>query len=128
MAMGAAAYYQRVYYQYPNSLEAAQAETALARLKTTLGDSFPPAMPQTMLDRALRLLNGGDPARAKRELESLQPQLGGADREMAMVRVGVAGYFAKDNDGALKYLKALSVSSPEADAERLYYIYAAARG
>ncbi|HUS07087.1 MAG TPA: tetratricopeptide repeat protein, partial [Bryobacteraceae bacterium] len=125
--LGAAGYYQRVYCLYPNSAEADQAETALSRLRATLGDSFPVPSSQALLDRAFRMLNTGDPARARRELENLQSQLGGAEREIAKVRTGAASYLAKENEAALRYMKALSVSTPEADAERLYYLQASAR-
>jgi soluble lytic murein transglycosylase len=126
-AVSAATYYQNVYYLQPASPEAAQSEAALAKLRQTLGDNYPPAMPQTMLTRAFRLLNAGETARAKHELESLVPQLGGTDRDLARVRVGVASYLAKDNQAAYRYLRELTVSSAEADAERLYYLHAIAR-
>ncbi len=123
----AATYYQKIYYLYPSSMEAAQAEGALGLLRQNLGDKFPPAMPQTILMRTSRLMNSGDPRKAKAELEALIPQIGGIERDLAKVRAGVADYFAKDNQAAYQYLKSLTVSAPEADAERLYYLHAAAR-
>jgi soluble lytic murein transglycosylase len=125
--VAAATYYQKVYYLYPSSMEATQAEGALAALRQTLGDKLPPPMPQTTLARASSLMNSGDPRKAKAEFEALIPQVGGLERDLAKVRVGVADYFARDNQSAFRYLKSLSVSAPEADAERLYYLHAAAR-
>jgi soluble lytic murein transglycosylase len=125
--VAAASYYQKVFYLYPSSMEAAQAEAALETLRQTLGEKLPPAMPQSVLGRASRLMNAGDARKAKSELEALIPQVGGLERDQAKVRVGVADYFARDNQLAYRYLKDVSVASPEADAERLYYLHSAAR-
>jgi soluble lytic murein transglycosylase len=125
--VAAVSYYQRVYYQKPSSAEAAEAETALTRLHQELGERFPPAMPQMMLERAFRLLNASDPARAKKELQTVIPQVGGDARDLAKVRIGVADYTARLNREALAYLKDVKVQSGEADAERLYYMHSAAR-
>ena len=125
--VSAAIYYQRVYYGFPSSAEAAQALVESAKLRDQLGDNYPPAMPNAMLGRALKLLEAGNAARARRELESLVPQLGGAERDVARVRIGVAGYDSKDTQASEQYLRTLEVSSPEADAERIYYLLLCAR-
>src|SRR5262249_22150980 len=120
-------YDQRVYYNFPMSAEAQQAATDLAALRTQLEDKYPPAMPHAMLDRAQKLLDGGQPARARTEFTALIPQLGGAERELAQVLIGVTQFNSKDNAGAYKYLSSLEVSAPEADAERLFYLAESAR-
>ena len=125
--VSAAIYYQRVYYGFPLSAEAAQADTEIERLRTDLGEKYPPALPTAMLGRAIKLLDAGQAARARKELEALIPQLGGAERDLARVRIGVARYTAQENAVAYKYLAALEVASPEADAERLYYLMQSAR-
>jgi soluble lytic murein transglycosylase len=125
--VSAAIYYQRVYYGFPMSSEAAQADTESGKLKTDLGDTYPPAMPNAMLARALKLLDAGNAVRARKELESIIPQLGGAEHEIARVRVGVADYNAKETLRAQKYLETLELSAPEADAERLSYLVLCAR-
>ncbi|HEY2842029.1 MAG TPA: transglycosylase SLT domain-containing protein [Bryobacteraceae bacterium] len=125
--ISAAIYYQRVYYGFPLSAEAAQAAAENARLQTQLGDKYPPALPAALLGRALKILDAGQAVRAQKELEALAPQLGGADRDLARVRIGVAHYSAKENAVAYRYLSALEVASPEADAERLYYLMQCAR-
>jgi soluble lytic murein transglycosylase len=126
-AVGAAVYYQRVYYGFPMSGEAAQAGSELSRLKITLSDAYPPALPSATLARALKLLEGGQTQKARKELEALVLQLGGADRDLARVRIGVADYVAKENAPALHYLRSLEGLSADADAERLYYILLSAR-
>jgi soluble lytic murein transglycosylase len=125
--ISAAIYYQRVYYGFPLSAEAAQAATESDRLKTDLGEKYPPALPTAMLGRAIKLLDGGQAVRARKELEALVSQLGGTERDLARVRIGVAYYTAEENAVAYKYLTTLEVASPEADAERLYYVMQSAR-
>ncbi len=125
--MAAAAHYQDVYYRNPASPQAAQAELALSRLRASLGDNFPPPMPKMMLDRASTLANTSYSKKAKEELEALLPQLGGPDLDMARVRIGAADLASKYAQQAYTYLKSLTVSSPDADAERLYYLQACAR-
>jgi soluble lytic murein transglycosylase len=125
--VSAAIYYQRVYYGFPSSAEAAQADAESAKLRAELGDAYPPAMPAAMLGRALKLLDSGNIVRARKELESIIPQLGGAERDAARVRLGVADFSAKETLRAQKYLESLDVSTPEADAERLSYLVLCAR-
>jgi soluble lytic murein transglycosylase len=125
--VSAAIYNQRVYYTYPNSAEAAQADAESARLRTQLGDNYPPAMPNAMLGRALKLLSSGSAARARKELQSIVPQLGGTERDEARVRIGVADYESKETTRAEQYLSSLEGLSPEADAERLCYLAQCAR-
>jgi soluble lytic murein transglycosylase len=125
--VSAAVYFQRVFYSYPLAPEAGQAEIALDRLKMSLGAKFPPSMAATMLGRALKLVDSGYAWRARKELEALIPQLGGADKDLARVRLGVAEYNAKDTLAAQKQLTSLQNLAPEPDAERLYYLYLCAR-
>jgi peptidoglycan lytic transglycosylase len=126
-AVSAAIYAQRVYYGFPLSSEAAQADAEIAKLRANLGDSYPPALPHAMLARALKLLEGKEIPRARKELESLIPQLGGSERDLARVRIGVADYNAKQTAPARQYLASLEELSPDADAERLYYVLLCAR-
>ncbi|MEO8024841.1 MAG: transglycosylase SLT domain-containing protein [Bryobacteraceae bacterium] len=123
----AVVYYQRVYYGFPGSKDADDAESAAQRLRASLGDKYPAALPQSMLARAFRLLDGKQATRARSELETLVPMLSGPEKDLAEVRVGVASYVARDNAAAFRYLKSLDVAAPEADAERLYYLLATAR-
>ncbi len=114
----ATAYYQRVYYEYPTSNDATDAETALAKLKEILAENFPPAMPQVRLERAARLARGGKATQAREEYAAMAPEFGGLERDEARVRA------VADNFRALDVLR---VTSAEADAERIYTKHAAAR-
>jgi soluble lytic murein transglycosylase len=115
---GAAVYFQRVFFDYPASKEVAEAEIALDRLKAVLAENYPPAMPQVWLERAARLARGGQGARAKKEYAAMASEFGGVDRDLARVRSVSDSYDT---------LTALRVSHPEANAERLYLAYMAAR-
>ncbi len=123
----AAEYYQRVYYVYPNSKEAADAATALADLKTKLADGYPPVMPAAMLGRAEKLLDARRTAEAKNELTAAIPQLTGVQKDQARVRLGEADFRAGRVSDAFEYLKALQVEDSEADAERQAYLVRCAR-
>lgn len=122
-----AVYHQRVYYQYPLSGEAEQSATALAELRQTLGALYPPPTAPAMIERADRLAHAGEHRRARTEIEVLMPQLAGADRDLARVRLGVVDFLAYRHAAAFSYLKSLELASPEADAERLYYLAELAR-
>ena len=125
--ISAAVYNQRVYYGYPASAEAADAGVELARLHTEMGDNYTPSMPNSMLGRALKLLEAGQVKDGRKELEALVPQLGGADRDLARVSIGVADYDAQDTAAAHRELASLESLAPDADAERLYYLLQCAR-
>jgi soluble lytic murein transglycosylase len=104
-------HWQRVYYIHSRSAEAADAGAALARLEA------PPPPAQMAVARAYRLLEAGEATRARRELTTLLPQLTGAERDLARVRLC----------RTFTCLAKLEVTSPEADAERLYELVATAR-
>jgi len=123
----AAEYFQRVYYRYPSAAEAAEAATALVDVKQRLGDAFPPPMPAALLGRAEKLFQSNNPAAARIELAAAIPQLAGAQRDMARVRLGEADFFSNHTAAAFQYLSALKVDDSEADAERLNYLVRAAR-
>ena len=118
----AAEYYQRVYYTYPTAKEATDAANALVDLKSQLGDQFPTPMPTTLLDRAQKLLDAKNPSAARTELAAAIPQIGGAQRDLARVRLGEADFLSGHTQAAFQYFSALKVDDGEADAERLAYL------
>lgn len=122
-----AEYYQRVYYNDPTAKEATDAANALVDLKQRLGDAYPPPMPTAMIGRAQKLFEAKNPAAARIELAAAIPQLGGAQRDLARVRLGEADFLSNNIQAAFEYLLALKVDDPEADAERLSYVIRCAR-
>ncbi len=125
--VNAVTYYQRTYYYYPLSAEASLAEASIDQFRNSLGDNYPPAMPHYMLARANKLIEGGNPKKGRQELEAIIPLLGGNERELARVGIGVVDYTSRDTEPAFRYLRGLQVNSPEADAERLFYVLSCAR-
>ncbi len=123
----AAASYQKVYYLYPTSAAAATAEGELKSLRAELGDAYPPALPRQMLERGDRLLEAKDYKQARAEFIAMSSLLGGADREVAQVRVGASYMMMGETSTAYRHLKSLKPAEPEADAERLYYLAECAR-
>lgn len=118
-ATEAAAQYQKVYVEHPLSKEASVAADALPR--------FPALQAKVLLTRGLKLVEGGDYARARKELTALLPQLSGADLDLARVRIGAAQYLGRDSKGAYGYLSSFQAAASESEAERLYYLTESAR-
>ena len=123
----AAEYFQRVYYKYPSAREATDAANALVDVKQRLGDAYPPPMPAALLGRAEKLFQAKNPAAARIELAAAIPELGGAQRDLARVRLGEADFFSNHTAAAFQYFSALKVDAPEPDAERLNFLVRAAR-
>jgi soluble lytic murein transglycosylase len=118
----AAEYFQRVYYGYPKTKDADDAENCLNDLRTKLGENYPPPMPTVMLGRAMKLVQARDYIGARNELNNVIPQLGGAQRDIARVRLGEVDFFNRDYAKAKSYLESLQVGEAAADAERLDYL------
>ncbi|MDQ6705026.1 MAG: lytic transglycosylase domain-containing protein [Acidobacteriota bacterium] len=123
----AAILYQRVYYLYPAKPAAADASKALEGLRHSMLKSFPPPMPQQMLERGEQWVASREYGKAHREFESLVPLLGGVESDQARVRIGAADYHSGNTRGAYAYLDHLRVPRSEADAERIYYLAECAR-
>ncbi|MBI3210513.1 MAG: transglycosylase SLT domain-containing protein [Candidatus Solibacter usitatus] len=125
--VSAAISWQRVFYYHPNSDMAPDAVNALGRLHTTLGGQYPPAMSQAVFARAKSLMDANRFPDARKELESAILTLGGADRDLAKVRLGAVDLLARQFTKAATYLKSLQIQPGEADAERMFHLLTAAR-
>jgi len=113
-AAAAGAHYLKIYIEQPLSVEASDAEMVMGR--------YPAPAPAVLLSRALKLIDGGDYARARKELTSLLPRLTGADLDVARVRMGAAQYLAGDYKPAREYLTSFHASTVESEAERMFYV------
>ncbi len=120
-------FYQRVYYRYISGDAAARAAAALAALKDSMGENYPPALPQQMLQRADRLMDARDYHQARGEYEQLVGMLTGFERDEARVRIGASDFLSGDTSAAYSYLRGLDLKESGADAERLYYLEECAR-
>lgn len=118
---------QRVFFEFPQSSQAAEAEEMLARLQISLGPDYPPPLPAAMLGRAAKWMEAREYKRAAAEYRQLIVRLGGAERQSAQVRLGAAILLGGDANNAQVYLRGLSLPAGEADAERLFYLVRCAR-
>ncbi len=125
-ALEAATAFQRVYFGYPTSAESAKASVPLTALKLKLGAKYPGPPTATWLDRIARLLPTR-PGLAKEDINLASTSWSGQEKELATVRQGAADYFGGAREKALNFLRTLNLVSPTADAERLYYMFAAAK-
>jgi soluble lytic murein transglycosylase len=123
----AVSYYNRVYYLYPLSDCAPRAAKALEALRAVMGASYPAPAPVQMLERGNRLLAAHQYTKARAEFSALVSELSGPEREIASVGIGAAEYLDKQTDHSCQYLRSLEVGSPEAAAERLYFLSECAR-
>jgi soluble lytic murein transglycosylase len=108
-------HYRKIYSEYPLSFEAAAAAGALAH--------YEPTPAPVLLARGLKLVDGADYTRAVKELTAILPQLSGADLDLARVRIGAANYLGRDYRPAYAHLASFEASTPDAEAERLYYLF-----
>jgi soluble lytic murein transglycosylase len=120
----AAERYQWVWYQCPLSPEAPAAETALGRLRSS--SAYPKESSELLLARGQKLIDGREYERASTELRASLPRMSAADRETARVLMGIIRHQRRDA-GTCDYLRSLQLTTPEADAERLYYVVLSAQ-
>lgn len=118
----AAVYYQRVYFQYPDTEAAARASAALVLLKESMGPAYPAATGTQMLERGDKWMAAHEYIHARQEFTSMASQLSGLERDQARVRMGAADFLRGENALAYRYLESLDLPRSEADAERPYYL------
>src|SRR3984885_14275379 len=87
-AKQAAVSYERAFYFYPNTDLAAQASTAIDRLRASLGKDFPAAPPREMLARAAKWLDVKEYAKARQEYATLSDILAGSEKDEAKLGIG----------------------------------------
>jgi soluble lytic murein transglycosylase len=113
--------YQRVYCHYLSGESAARASAALTALNAPRGS------PAQLLHRADRMADAKDYLGARREYVSLAASLTGLERDQARLRIGAIDYQRNLIAAAWPYLRGLDVESPEAEAERQYWLAECAR-
>lgn len=119
--------YRRVYYGFPNTKSAADAWTALERVRLEKKSELTKVPARQQLERCEKWLAVKEYGKARVEYEALSKSLPEPERDEAKVGIGAADYLSGNASNALKYLKALHVAKTDADAERLYYSVEAAR-
>ena len=124
---GAIRSYRRAYYYWPFSDQAEGAEKRLDGLRVKLGKQYPEAPADWRLARADALFNGNSYTKAATEYSRAWAGVSGADQQRAKVRLGAAQYRALQTSAADQWLRSVTVSDPELQAERLYYLGECAR-
>ncbi|MBZ5695840.1 MAG: transglycosylase SLT domain-containing protein [Acidobacteriia bacterium] len=113
--LDAVADYQAVYTRFPTSEQARQAATKLGFLRSTLGAEYPALPLDQRVAHAASLFAAKNWRDARNEYAELLPELSGADRERAQLRIleCSAGLGAGPSE-----MTALIPNDPDVDAER----------
>ena len=118
-SLAAVSDYLQLYNRFPLSQQGRQAVTHLAFLASTLGDQMPPIPLDQRIAHADTLFNSKNWSDARNEYSQLLPQLSGADRERAQMRVFASGLSL---GGGPSELEALQITDPDVDAERFLWL------
>lgn len=115
--LAAAADYLNIYYQQPLADEAGAAERRIDFLLRALGEKFPSTPQAQKLSRAAAIFDAKQWKAAREEFSRLSPELSGAPRERAALRIAQCRVQLK---APIAVLADLKFSDPETDAERLF--------
>jgi len=113
----AAADYQAVYMRFAVSEQAREATMKLSFLAGTPGTQIPPIPLDQRNAHAGILFNAKDWGNARNEYAQLLPELTGADRERAQLRILECGVSLGADPAQMA---SLQVTDPDVDAERFY--------
>ncbi|MBI3934203.1 MAG: transglycosylase SLT domain-containing protein [Acidobacteria bacterium] len=119
--------YRMIYYSYPVSSQAEDAEKALNQIRVKMGRSYPSATAEMWQTRADTLYAAGRWKDAETAYRTLSTLAEGSLLDRAQVRVSACQYQRGATWPALNGLQKLEVSDPDAAAERLYTMAAAYR-
>jgi peptidoglycan lytic transglycosylase len=120
----AAADYAGVYYRHPLSASAPDAKDKMRSLARSLGDKFPATPLPVQLARAGALFAAHRWSDARQEYEALRPKLTEYDRLLANLRIAQCRSALTKSPAPLA---AFTLSDPQLDAERLYFLSQAYR-
>lgn len=120
----AAGDYLTVFYHFPLSGQSHEAGVKADLLRTKLGADFPATALDIRIARAEALYAAHEWYETRDDYTQLLGSLGGADRDHAEVRIAQSGVGL---GASINALANLTVSDPDADAERLYRIASADR-
>jgi peptidoglycan lytic transglycosylase len=117
--LDAVADYQALYLRFATSEQARQAATKLGFLRGSLGENYPPLALDQRLAHAAMLFGAKSWGDARNEYATLLPELSGADRERAQLRIMECGVAL---GAGIAELAALQITDPDVDAERLEFL------
>jgi len=113
----AAADYQSVYLRFPTSEQAREGSMKLYFLASVPGVQLPSMSTEQRMDNAGALFNAKDWGDARNEYAQILPQLSGADRERAQLRILEC---AVGLGGGITDIAAMQPTDADVDAERFY--------
>jgi soluble lytic murein transglycosylase len=114
--LDAVADYQAVYMRFAISEQARQAGTKLGFLRSSLAPNYPPLALDQRLAHAAMVFGAKSWGDARDEYAEIMPELSGADRERAQLRVLECGVALGSGPGEIV---GLQITDPDVDAERL---------
>jgi soluble lytic murein transglycosylase len=114
--LDAVADYQAVYLRFAISEQARQAATKLGFLRASLAANYPPLVLDQRLTHAAMLFGAKSWNDARNEYSELMPELSGADRERAQLRILECGVALGSGPGEIV---ALQITDSDVDAERM---------
>ena len=114
-ALQAAADYQTIYFHFPLSDQAREAGQKLSFLRSSLGDKLGAIPIEQQLEHAATIFAAREWGDARNEYSRLLPQLTGADRERAELRIMECGVAL---GAGVSGISALKINDPDVDAER----------
>ena len=109
--------YQLLYIRYPVTEQARQANAKLDFLRSTLKSGYQEMPLEERVAHAGTLFNGRLWSEARTEYAQLLPQLTGADKERAELRILECGVAL---GGGVSAIAALQIADPDVDAERFF--------
>ena len=115
----AAADYQTIYLHFPLSDQARESGEKLSFLRSSLGDKIAAIPIEQQLEHASTIFAAREWGDTRNEYSRLLPQLTGADRERAELRIMECGVAL---GAGISGISALKISDPDVDAERYYTI------
>jgi soluble lytic murein transglycosylase len=115
----AAADYQTIYLHFPLSDQAREAGEKLSFLRSSHGDKLAAIPIEQQLEHANAIFAAHQWSDARGEYARLLPQVTGADRERAQVRIMECGVA---QGASISGISTLTIANPDVDAERYYAI------
>src|SRR5271155_233419 len=115
----AAADYQTVYLHFPLSDQAREAGEKLSFLRSSHGDKLAAIPIEQQIDHAATIFMAHQWGDARNEYSRLLPQLSGADRKRAQLRIMECGVAL---GAGISGISARALADPDVDAERYYTI------
>jgi soluble lytic murein transglycosylase len=115
----AAADYQTIYLHFPMSDQAREAGEKLSFLRSAHGEKLAAIPIEQLIEHTSTMFMAHQWGDARNEYSRLLPQLSGADRERAQLRIMECGVAL---GAGISGISALTIADPDVDAERFYTI------